>query len=168
MKQAADYATEKGVILGLENQKGIAETADLCLEIMHRVSSPFAGITLDLTHFVPTPTQDNYAQIAACASVATQTHIRGGKFDDGTSIDLDHIWRIFAESGYRGLYVGRIREPRQKRSTDQQRRTKADGRMPSAMPHLFDRLRRECTAQRYSWDGGNLCRSVSKQWLQPR
>ena len=39
------------------------------------------------------------------------------------------------------LHVGRIREPRQKRSTDQQRRTEADGRMPSAMPHLFHRVR---------------------------
>jgi len=29
MKQAADYAAEKGVILGMENQKGLTETADL-------------------------------------------------------------------------------------------------------------------------------------------
>jgi sugar phosphate isomerase/epimerase len=133
MKQAADYAAEKGVILGLENQKGITETADLCLEIMHRVSSPFAGITLDITHFVPTPTQDNYAQIAACASVATQTHIRSGKFDNGTSIDLDHIWRIFAESGYRGYM-----------SVEYESQDRSEAQINNDVPKLMEECRRLC------------------------
>jgi sugar phosphate isomerase/epimerase len=44
MKLAADYAAGKGIILAIENQRGIADTADACIEIMHRVNSPFAGI----------------------------------------------------------------------------------------------------------------------------
>ena len=63
MKQAADYAAEKGVILGLENQKGLTETADLCLEILHRVNSPFAGITLDITHYFATTTEEEFRAI---------------------------------------------------------------------------------------------------------
>ncbi len=102
MKEATDYAGRKGIVLGLENQRGVTETADRCLEIVHRVDSPFAGINLDITHFVPTPTQDNYQQIAACIPVATHTHIRGGMFDDGTVIDLNRIWTSFAREGYRG------------------------------------------------------------------
>jgi L-ribulose-5-phosphate 3-epimerase len=135
MKQAADYSAQKGVILAIENQRGIAETADTCLEIMHRVNSPFAGVTLDITHFVPTPTQDNYAQIAACVPVTTQTHIRGGKFDDGSPIDLDRIWRIFAKSGYRGYM-----------SVEYESQTRTAAQIRKDVPQLMEESHQLCRA----------------------
>lgn len=104
MKQACEYAAERGITLGMEDHSGISQSADTCLEIMHRVNSPYAGINLDITHFVPTATQDAYAQIAACIPYATNTHIRD-HFDDGTPIDLDRVWRMFAEGGYRGYML---------------------------------------------------------------
>lgn len=102
MKPACDYSGAKGITLGVEDHSGVTQQADVCLEIMHRVNSPFAGINLDITHFVPTPTVDAYAQIEACIPYATNTHIRD-KFDDGSPIDLERVWRLFARAGFKGF-----------------------------------------------------------------
>jgi len=101
MKAAADYSAGKGIMLGLEDHSGVSQTADVCLEIMHRVNSPYAGINLDITHFIPTASQDSYAQIAACIPYATVSHIRE-KFDDGTPIDMDRVWKLYADAGHKG------------------------------------------------------------------
>lgn len=101
MKAATDYSSRKGIVLSLENTRGVSQNSDVCLEIMRRVDSPYAGITLDITHFVPTPVQDAYAQIAACIPYATNAHIMDC-FDDGAPIDLERIWKIFAGAGFRG------------------------------------------------------------------
>jgi sugar phosphate isomerase/epimerase len=102
MKAACDYSGAKGITLGVEDHSGVTQRADICLEIMHRVNSPYAGINLDITHFVPTATEDAYAQIEACIPYATNTHIRD-KFDDGSPIDLDRVWRLFAQAGFKGF-----------------------------------------------------------------
>ncbi|HEX4232087.1 MAG TPA: sugar phosphate isomerase/epimerase [Bryobacteraceae bacterium] len=102
MKAACDYSGAKGITLGVEDHSGVTQQADVCLEIMHRVNSPYAGINLDITHFVPTANEDAYAQIEACIPYATNTHIRD-KFDDGSPIDLDRVWRLFAQAGFKGF-----------------------------------------------------------------
>jgi sugar phosphate isomerase/epimerase len=102
MKAGSDYSGKKGIMLGVEDHSGVTQRADVCLEIMHRVNSPYAGINLDITHFVPTASQDAYAQIAACIPYATNTHIRD-KFDDGTPIDMDRVWGMFAHAGFKGF-----------------------------------------------------------------
>jgi sugar phosphate isomerase/epimerase len=101
MKAACDYAGSKGVTLGVEDHSGVTQSADVCLEIMHRVNSPWAAINLDVTNFLETPTQDRYAQIAACIPFATQTHIRD-HFDDQSPVDLERVWKLFAEAGFQG------------------------------------------------------------------
>jgi sugar phosphate isomerase/epimerase len=101
MKPACDYAGKKGITLGIEDHQGVTQNADVCLEIMHRVDSPYAGINLDITNFVATPSADPYAQIKACLPYATHSHIRD-HFEDGTPVDLDRVWRLFAEAGYKG------------------------------------------------------------------
>lgn len=102
MKAGCDYSGSKGIMLGIEDHAGVTQKADVCLEIMHRVNSPYAGINLDITHFEPTATQDAYAQIAACIPYATNTHIRD-KFDDGSPIDMDRVWKLFAQAGFKGF-----------------------------------------------------------------
>ena len=102
MKSACDYAGKKGITLGIEDHSGVTQNADVCLEIMHRVNSPYAGINLDITHFIPTASEDPYAQIKACVPYATHTHIRD-HFDDRTPIDLDRVWKIFHDGGYKGF-----------------------------------------------------------------
>ncbi|GGA66383.1 xylose isomerase [Edaphobacter acidisoli] len=100
MKAAADYSATKGIMVGLEDHYGVSQRADVCLEIMHRVNSPYAGINLDITHFDP-KAGDYYQQIASCIPYATNTHIRT-KFDDGTPIDMDRVWKMFADAGFKG------------------------------------------------------------------
>jgi len=102
MKAASDYSGKKGITLGLEDHVGVSQSADVCLEIMHRVNSRYAGINIDISHFAPSPTQDSYAQIAACIPYATHTHIRN-TFDDGSLINMDRVWKMFADSGYKGF-----------------------------------------------------------------
>jgi len=110
MKAATDYSGKKGIALGIEDHAGLTQNADTLLEILRRVNSPYAGVNLDITHFIPTPAQDGYAQIEACIPHATMTHIRD-HFDDGTPIDLDRVWQLFAGHGYKGFmsleYEGR-------------------------------------------------------------
>ena len=101
LKAASDYSGKIGITLGLEDHSGITQNSETCLEIMHRVNSQYAGINLDITHFIPTSTQDAYAQIASCIPYATNTHIRD-MFDDQTPIDMDRVWRMFAEAGFKG------------------------------------------------------------------
>jgi sugar phosphate isomerase/epimerase len=101
MKAAVEYSGKKGIMLSLENNRGVSQNADTCLEIIHRVDSSYAGITLDITHFVPTPSQDEYAQIAACIPYATNAHILD-RFDTGSPIDLDRTWKLFAQAGFKG------------------------------------------------------------------
>ncbi len=107
MKAACDYSGENGIVLGLEDHDGVTQSADPCLEIMQRVNSPFAGINLDITNFIATPTQDAYAQIAACLPYATHAHIRD-HFPDGNPVDMDRVWQMFARAGAPGLYVSRV------------------------------------------------------------
>ena len=102
MKPACEYAGKKGIMLGIEDHGGVTQNANVCLEIMHRVDSPYAGINLDITHFIPTASEDPYAQIKACIPYATHTHIRD-HFDDGTPIDMDRVWRMFRDGGYKGF-----------------------------------------------------------------
>jgi sugar phosphate isomerase/epimerase len=102
MKAGCDYSGQKGITLGLEDHGGVSQSADVCLEIMQRVNSPYAGINLDVTNFIPTPTQDAYAQIAACIPYATNTHIRDRFEYDQSPVDLDRVWRLFAQAGFKG------------------------------------------------------------------
>lgn len=101
MKAASDYSGKRGITLGLEDHVGITQQAESILAIIHGVDSPFARINLDITHFIPTPKADGYAQIEACIPYASMTHIRY-RFDSGDLIDLDRVWQMFAKAGYKG------------------------------------------------------------------
>lgn len=102
LKAACDYAGQKGVALGMEDHEGITQNSDTCLEIVHRVDSPFFGINLDITNFIPTAQTDAYTQIEATVPYATHTHIRD-HFANGDAVDLDRVWQLFAKSNYKGF-----------------------------------------------------------------
>jgi sugar phosphate isomerase/epimerase len=102
MKEACDYSGKKGITLGVEDHVGVTQNADLCVELMQRVNSPYAGINLDITNFIATPAQDAYAQISACIPYATHIHIRD-HFYDHTPVDMDRVWKIFAQAGHQGF-----------------------------------------------------------------
>ena len=129
MKASCDYSGRKGITLGVEDHSGVTQQADVCLEIMHRVNSPYAGINLDITHFVPTATQDAYAQIEACIPYATNTHIRD-KFDDGSPIDLDQVFGLFARAGFKGFMSAEY---------------EAEEDAATGVPKLIEKIRTLCT-----------------------
>lgn len=136
MRAACDDAGQRGIMVGVEDHNGmITERAEVCLEIMRRVNSPWAGINLDITHFLPAA-GDRYRQIAMCAPYATNTHIRA-EFDDKEPIDLDRVWRIFVRAGFKG-YTSVEYEP-----------DLAHGEDPiTGVPRLAARVRALC--RRYS------------------
>jgi sugar phosphate isomerase/epimerase len=99
MKPACDYATEKGVILGIESHGGITSKASNILEILRRVDSPYAGCNLDVANFPENP----YPQIEACIPYATHTHIRDYYGEHKEPLDLDRVFQMFARGGYKGF-----------------------------------------------------------------
>jgi sugar phosphate isomerase/epimerase len=129
MKPASDVAAEHGITLGLEDHDGITQTAETTLEILHRVGSPFAGVNLDISNFVASSDEDQYRQIEACVPFATHTHIRDRFGDSHHPIDLDRVWKLFVQGGYRG-YMSAEYEGEESAVT--------------AVPKLVDRIKALC------------------------
>ena len=102
LRVACEYAEKKGITLGVENHEGITQNADVCIELVHRVDSPYLGINLDITNFIATPQADAYAQIEATLPYATHSHIRD-VFENGQAVDLDRVWPLFAAANYKGF-----------------------------------------------------------------
>ncbi len=101
LKAAAEYAGEKGVILGLENHGGITLRAERIIEIVNKVDSPWVGINLDTGNFREEP----YRQIemalpyAVNAQFKTEMHYAGNRREQS---DWERIVRLFAAAGYKG------------------------------------------------------------------
>ena len=133
MKPACDYSGKKGITLGIEDHEGVTQNSDVCLEIMHRVDSPYAGINLDITNFRTTPTQDAYSQIKACIPYATHAHIRDHFEENGERVDLDRVWRMFAEGGYKGFM-----------SAEWEKTHEADKDAMTGVPKLMDEIKTLC------------------------
>ena len=103
LKPACEYSGGKGITLGIEDHGGITQRADVCLELLRKIDSPYFGINLDISNFVAASDDEQYQQIETCARYATHTHIRDRFGDSGHPIDLDRVWQIFARAGYKGF-----------------------------------------------------------------
>ena len=99
LKPACDYAAKKGVILAIETHHEITEKAANVVEILRRVDSPYAGVTLDIANWLEEP----YGQIETLAPYATNTHIRDTFGPPPRPLDLDRVWKIFVKAGYKGF-----------------------------------------------------------------
>jgi sugar phosphate isomerase/epimerase len=102
MKPACDYAAKRGITLGIENHGGMTARASTTVEILRRVDSPYAGINLDISNFEGQTDDEMYSDIRACVPFATHTHIRDLFGATKRPIDLDRVWRLFAQGGYKG------------------------------------------------------------------
>jgi len=98
MKPACEYAASKGVILGLETHSGLTIKAANVVAILRGIDSPYAGCNLDISNFHENP----YEQIQTCLPYATHAHIRDFYGEPRKPLDLDRIWQMFAQSGYKG------------------------------------------------------------------
>jgi sugar phosphate isomerase/epimerase len=102
MKPAVDYASKRGITLGMESHHGITARASTILEVLHSVDSPYAGVNLDISNFEAKTDEDMYTDIQACIPYATHAHIRDVFTTTKRPIDLDRVWRLFAAGGYKG------------------------------------------------------------------
>ena len=99
LKPACDYAAKKGVTLAIETHHEITEKAANLVEILRRVDSPYAGVTLDISNWLEEP----YGQIETLVPYATNTHIRDFYGPPPRPLDLERVWQIFAKAGYKGF-----------------------------------------------------------------
>ncbi len=101
LKRSADYAAERGVVLGLENHGGITSRAERIIQIVRAVDHPNVGINLDTGNF----RSDPYGQIAMSLPYAVNSQFKVQIRDERGNhrpSDWDRIVRMFAEAGYRG------------------------------------------------------------------
>jgi len=76
MKPACEYASQRGITIGIEDHGGLTARAATMLEILRRVDSPYAGCNLDVTNFEAPTDEEMYSDIAACIPYATHVHVR--------------------------------------------------------------------------------------------
>jgi sugar phosphate isomerase/epimerase len=129
MKPACDYAAKRGITLGIESHGGITARASRILEILHRVDSPYAGVNLDISNFEGKTDDEMYSDIQACIPYATHTHIRDVFSANKRPIDLDRVWRLFAEGGYKGYMSAEY---------------EADEDPMTGVPKLMDKIKTLC------------------------
>ena len=101
LKRAADYAADRGVVLGLENHGGITSRAERIVQIVRAVDHPSVGINLDTGNFRSEP----YEQIEMCLPYAVNSQFKvqiRNAAGDHVASDWDRIVRMFAQAGYRG------------------------------------------------------------------
>jgi L-ribulose-5-phosphate 3-epimerase len=106
LKQGAELAGARGLILGVEDDGGITEFARETIAIVKGADSPWAGMNLDIGNFRPPAVYD---QIEMSIPYAVSTHVKTEvALDDGKTkapFDWDRVFQMFAAHGFRG-YMG--------------------------------------------------------------
>jgi sugar phosphate isomerase/epimerase len=103
LEEAAAYAGQRGIILGLENHGGIVARPAALLEIIRAVNSPWLGINLDTGNF---RTEDPYADLAACApytvNVQLKVELTRNRSKKPEPTDFPRVVEILRSVAYRG------------------------------------------------------------------
>ncbi|WP_080238439.1 sugar phosphate isomerase/epimerase family protein [Spirosoma rigui] len=101
LRACTDYASQRGVMIVLQNHADYVQTADQVLDIVRRVKSDWLAVNLDVGSF---KIGDPYAQIAQVAPYAATWQLKENLFVNGQEqeTDLNRIMRIVRESGYKG------------------------------------------------------------------
>ncbi len=105
LEACCDYASTRGVFLGLENHGGIVATADALLDVVQAVKSPWLGVNLDTGNF---RTEDPYGDLARCAPYAINVQYkveiqRGNREAPKEPADPARVVTILRDVGYQGF-----------------------------------------------------------------
>jgi len=98
----ADYGSQHGVMVALENHGGVTATADQVLRIVSMVKSDWFGVNLDTGNF---HTTDPYAEMAKVAPYTITTHVKTEVRPDGKGVEAVNYGRVVSilrDVGYRG------------------------------------------------------------------
>jgi sugar phosphate isomerase/epimerase len=101
LKRSAEYAGNKGILLGLENDAGLTASAKSTVEIVQQANSPWVGVNLDTGNFPI----DGYRQISSCIPHALNVHIKpyiAGADGTREKADWDRLLETLGQGGYKG------------------------------------------------------------------
>ncbi|MGC8833688.1 MAG: sugar phosphate isomerase/epimerase family protein [Armatimonadota bacterium] len=100
LKECAEYAQARGVMLALENHGGITDTAEKTISLIKSVASDWVGANLDFGNYHENP----YEEIAATAPYAITTHAKTHTEGPNGREELDYtrIAQIMFENDYKG------------------------------------------------------------------
>jgi sugar phosphate isomerase/epimerase len=101
LEECSGRASEKGVMLALENHGGVTATPEGVKAILSAVQSEWVGLKLDTGNF---HTKDPYADLAQVASYAISVHVKTETHYNRESkpADLKRIVKLLTEVNYRG------------------------------------------------------------------
>ena len=101
IKECAEYGTDHGVIVAMQNHNDFIKTADQAQKIIELVNSEWFGLVLDIGSY---RTGDPYKQIEQTAKYAVNWQLKELMFVNGAEqkTDLQKVIAIIASSGYRG------------------------------------------------------------------
>lgn len=101
LKEAVEYAEERGVVLALENHGGITSTFEQVRRLVEGVGSEWLRVNLDLGNYRTDP----YREIAETVPYAVTTHAKTQGHDASGQpflLDYPRIIQILRERGYKG------------------------------------------------------------------
>ncbi len=102
LKECAEYAWERGILLALENHDGLTATGADVLRLYHAVDHKGLGINADMGNFVGNIYPE--IEIVAPYSVATHAKVTARGAETGTHFPVDYktVRTILDNANYRG------------------------------------------------------------------
>lgn len=105
-QECLDYASKKGVFLGLENHGGIVAEPDNLVAMVRTAQSPWAGINFDSGNF---HTEDPYADLAKIAPYAINVQLKMEMKRKGAAAaeeaDVPRLLKILRDANYQGWFT---------------------------------------------------------------
>ncbi len=102
LKEVAQYAADRGVVIAMENHGNYINTADEMIEMIGAVGSENLRACPDIGNF-----KGAVDEIEKVAPLAVHVHAKTYAFDeqgDETSLNYRRIFRIFKNAGFDGTY----------------------------------------------------------------
>ena len=102
LEECVEYASQKGIVLAIENHGGFPTTSEQVIRIIREIDSPWFGANLDTGNFG----YDWYRQIAEVIpyavvvqlKVVLSSTVKGGK---SIAADVERVVRMLKNAGYR-------------------------------------------------------------------
>ncbi len=101
LKEVAEYAGQRGILLGLENHGGITATVEQLLALVRGVDSPWLGVNLDTGNFHQRVYESLEAAAPWAVSCQVKVETREGR-DPPQKTDFRRVATILRNAGYRG------------------------------------------------------------------
>ena len=101
---ACEYASKKGIILGLENHDFVKKI-DYLLAIINRIDTPWLGVIWDSANISPTPCP--YTELTRIAPYAVTAQVKVMTKVNGEEVPADYtrLLNILRQANYRGYIV---------------------------------------------------------------